>query len=509
MKKLMTLAVVILLCLSTLLVGVQYTAAEEYIEYPGVGTELAADRTANSKTFLKRQYTDGRMDYTTVASIGSVHYLNDAGMWQDIDATPVFGSGQWTVDKGQWTLTLKPDTTIVASKEGLAVGFRLRSMGYIDITTKQFYLIQSRQDSTPTVQTTNDVVNGLPHSRTTWTWTNIFSGVNLQLVYTADALHESIFMSQSARDGLPRPSDFSLDAANVYLGFVYDADWSGVDKLAGQAGEVLNVDEAYEFDGRLNLRNIADKVIAVLPAYYAKTDSLLPEDWVPLRKRLYTQGDSHYILVGAPVLPLAALPDGVIEFDPSISVGTSADDDQVYRTGSFWDNADVNLAVGYHDASYYQGGGSMRFTGVNIPAGATVTLAYLSLTCSYSQSGTTVNSDICCENSNNPGQIAGLADHVGRSRTASVAWDAIPSWAQGTVYQSPYIQTPIQTVVDDNSGTGSALIVFWEDKDDETTHAANCLRPAAPWDHLSYNPPAIYIEWNAAGVTAATQSFIY
>lgn len=186
-----------------------------------------------------------------------------------------------------------------------------------------------------------------------------------------------------------------------------------------------------------------------------------------------------------------------IDIDPTLdlSVAASADDDLVEWSNSYWDEEAYDVKAGY---DYYGGtplGSSMRFTGVNISSGATINVAYLTLIASDSVSGTVVRSDLCCENTNNPGQTASYSDHAGRTRTADVVWDNIPAWTEGTSYQSPSIVTPIQTVVDDQDGTGDALIVFWEDKDNRSDQTAYTMREGASWDNPTYDPPAIHIEY--------------
>jgi len=197
-----------------------------------------------------------------------------------------------------------------------------------------------------------------------------------------------------------------------------------------------------------------------------------------------------------------------VEIDPplDLQVGASADDDTVYRvvtwnppSNTYWSTTGTNLAVGNVESASYGLGSSMRFTGVNIPAGATMTVdaSYLTLIASTSLSGTTVRSDLCAENSNNPGQMVGYADHIGRTRTTPVPWDSIAGWTSGAPYQSPYIHAPIQQVVDDQAGTGDALIIIWEDKDLESS--AGAYRSVASFDHVTLAAPTIHIEYTAGG----------
>ncbi|HUU64122.1 MAG TPA: hypothetical protein VMX96_09445 [Dehalococcoidia bacterium] len=182
-----------------------------------------------------------------------------------------------------------------------------------------------------------------------------------------------------------------------------------------------------------------------------------------------------------------------------LSVGATEDDDYVCRFDTpTWSNTGTIFNAGNSIATACGYGGSARFTGVNIPAGAIVSVAYLTLISRLDRDTTVVRSDLCCENSNNPGQIADYDDHIGRTRTTGagcIAWDGIDAWAKGESYQSLDFAVAVQQVVDDQAGTGDALIVFWEDKDLESDIGA--LRSAASWDNTTYDPPAIYIEYEA------------
>src|SRR3990167_10208514 len=92
-----------------------------------------------------------------------------------------------------------------------------------------------------------------------------------------------------------------------------------------------------------------------------------------------------------------------------LNVAASADDDRVYRLPTpNWSNTVTDGRSGYGTSSFYALGSSMRFTGVNIPAAATMTpnASYLTLIAAFNAANVTVISNVCAENANNPGQIA-------------------------------------------------------------------------------------------------------
>lgn len=183
-------------------------------------------------------------------------------------------------------------------------------------------------------------------------------------------------------------------------------------------------------------------------------------------------------------------------------VNAGPDDDRARRqTSTWWSNSQAVAAVGYHDSSNCGYGMGCRFTNITIPQGATITAAYIEFKADTNRSDVTVNSDVCCEDADNPGQIASYADHVGRARTASVAWDGIGAWIADTWYQSPSIITPIQTVINRGGwSSGNALIVFWEDKDLASSDKRTCYH----YEDAPANAAKLHIEYTTAGTTSTS-----
>ena len=183
-----------------------------------------------------------------------------------------------------------------------------------------------------------------------------------------------------------------------------------------------------------------------------------------------------------------------------VSVAAGADDDYVRRVTSVWSNTYASLILGRYSFNYYGYGGSMRFLGINIPSGATVTVAYLTVVASYSLSVTVCRTHFCCVSQNNPAQMASYADHIGRPRTTPVVFDGVPAMTEGVTYTTPdmpSVVAPVQQVVTDQGGTGNALILVWEDDDNRSNIGA--FRYIASYEHSSYAPPAIHLEWTTGG----------
>lgn len=130
--------------------------------------------------------------------------------------------------------------------------------------------------------------------------------------------------------------------------------------------------------------------------------------------------------------------------------------------------------VGYYGNSEYKIGGGIRFLNVTIPPGATITKAYLTITVRDAISAVVVNTKIRGEANDNPPTFTDYPNYSARPRTAAVVpWSAIPPWATDEQHNSPEIKTIIQEIINRPGwNSGNALVIFWDDHDDESTHAA-------------------------------------
>jgi len=192
-----------------------------------------------------------------------------------------------------------------------------------------------------------------------------------------------------------------------------------------------------------------------------------------------------------------------LTIDPPIDffISEGADDDRVirfYAGDQRWYNTTSYIGFGSWDATHYGYGGSMRYLGVYLPPGATINAAYVTVVAVLDLAGAVVRSDICFENSRNPGQISSYADHVGRTRTTPIAYDGIAPWTTGIAYQLPSCVSALQQVVDDNGGIGGAVIFFIEDKDMESDVAAR--RVFDTFDLTTYGGGRLHIESSLWGV---------
>lgn len=174
-------------------------------------------------------------------------------------------------------------------------------------------------------------------------------------------------------------------------------------------------------------------------------------------------------------------------------IAASANDRGWYEgTATIGTTYDTNAYVGYYNAG---ANGYYRFIGVDIPQGATIVSAKITLTANANQSGTTVNGILSAIDADNPSAPTTYAALETATRTtASVAWDDIAAWTTNTAYDSPDITTIIQEIVDRPGwSSGNALIVYLEDNSSSAVEGA--YRRAYTYDNSPAKAAKLYVSW--------------
>ncbi|MFA5673935.1 MAG: hypothetical protein WC912_05700 [Thermovirgaceae bacterium] len=191
---------------------------------------------------------------------------------------------------------------------------------------------------------------------------------------------------------------------------------------------------------------------------------------------------------------------------------------QIASTGSdvsvYWDNSawqlmtDGNNMVGYWFNGASKIGCGLVFKDVAVPAGATITNAYITFVAAGSISGTTVNSRITGQKATDPGDISSLSDYQARRgtdvggannngrTTAQVSWDSIAAWTGGTSYNSPDIKSIIQEIIDQEGwASGNNICLFFDDHEGRSTASDGVRRAAYSYDDVPASAPTLYIEY--------------
>lgn len=327
--------------------GVLYTEGDEVIEL----------RDQYSKTVVG---ANGNLIMTTYLS--SIHYEETPNNFQPIDTT-IVPSGRskwdWEVMTGHWQLFINNDTTIGVKKGNNWVGTRLYGIAYLDISTKDYTILQTTNTVTPIV------------SGNSIKWENILYGVDYILYYTNDSLKEDVVIKQEARDLLNsaghRPSDYGYNASNTYIVPIFECDWSFSLPMKLRDGSSVNLadddtDEAIYFEADIEDSYWKTKLVNFFPVYMATSvNPINPEDsekeWeyaeCVMKKRLVQKNDKHWLLTGVPVLELNQMPEGSIIFDPTETLRPDGAGDEcniVKETGAdcpyHWQNVDEVVGDG-------------------------------------------------------------------------------------------------------------------------------------------------------------------
>ena len=182
-----------------------------------------------------------------------------------------------------------------------------------------------------------------------------------------------------------------------------------------------------------------------------------------------------------------------------LQVAASADDCFVNWSGTAWDLDLVRVSqmAGYATATDYKRGGGMRFLGVTIPKNAIINTAYFTLRSVGNDGVDTVKSKISGELVANAITFSYLTDYQARTQTtAHVHWDTIAHWTLGSDYNSPEIKTIIQEIVNQATWVpGNALVIFWDDFDDLSSHTSNARRRGYSYDQDTTYCAKLHIEF--------------
>ena len=133
----------------------------------------------------------------------------------------------------------------------------------------------------------------------------------------------------------------------------------------------------------------------------------------------------------------------------------------------------------------------MRFNGITIPRGATITNAYIQFQADESHSGTT-NLSIQGQDIGNAPIFSSSSGNISsRDRTtASVSWNPV-SWStgqDGPGQQTPDIASVIQEIVNRSDWfTGNSLVIIITGTGERTAESYNGTSSGAPLLHVEYH----------------------
>ena len=151
----------------------------------------------------------------------------------------------------------------------------------------------------------------------------------------------------------------------------------------------------------------------------------------------------------------------VIEYDHLTATGC-IQGELTYQVSSQSNNAE-ETTNGYQSTgseltfnASYNAHLAMRFEGIGVPQGATITEAYLEFTAYQSRTGGGASFQISAANEADAEGFSSYPRYLLRNKpkTAAVTWNNIPPWYKNYVYRSPSISSVVQAIV--NRGDWSA-----------------------------------------------------
>lgn len=186
---------------------------------------------------------------------------------------------------------------------------------------------------------------------------------------------------------------------------------------------------------------------------------------------------------------------GTTTYNTSKRISVGSDDAEQATSGTMYlTSSDLELVYdSYQSAGNQQVG--MRFTGLNIPKGATITSAYIQFTCDETTTGAT-SLQIFAENTDNAATFTTAANNIsGRAKTSSsVAWSPA-SWTTvgqaSTAQRTPELATLVQTVVNRTGyAATSAIAIIMTGTGARIAEAYEGSATQAPILYVTYTMPS-------------------
>lgn len=446
-------------------------------------SELTAARTKRTKTYQDTVDPAKRQLY---AGIGALHHgeINDP-----IDATPVRVNNAaldgWRVTAADWHYAIgqpgnkQTDGWIgFGGKAGAHwLQFRLLRVGYMHWPTRSWQDVGGAPAYVRTRLTSQVEPISLPDgsslpASSLATWGRIWStpgGGDLDINWRVRGagLKEFITINQAGRAWITANAPPVTPAAETFFGFVFEIDHSDVPKWVKNGIEQsIAGDFDDDDDIPIEIRDATDELLGLMPIDFAWIDGV-PDTEIRLHKRIYTDAGTTYLLVGARVTELSAMPAGTLVFDPTIDVDvTASGDDGNARTG----NSSVEITgntftAGYHtSASFLYRFPWQRFTGISGLSGATINSATLSIDRTV---GGTILQKIHVARADAPAAPTTYAEFNAFTRSTASA----PAHAPIADPFVPDVTTLIQELADNHDP--STILFLWADDSQSTGTTEN------------------------------------
>ena len=465
--------------------------------------ELIEKRTRNSKTHYLGKSPEGRDRFAWDGTIGSIHYKDnpqdEAEQWKDIDNAfePALAPWDWQMLKAGYHIRVKEDFTagqiIEFEKQGQTVQFQPMALEWTN-DLDMIQPISMPHNVVPTI--TNPEVDLLPavgmlSHQGSIRWDDGYGeGIDFEWKCTPTRLIKVLEVENLGK--LPIPEQYILDGGNpvLRLNLIFDPS-KDVDIYVD--GEPWDKKAKKQTFNVIQFRKDVEVLWGFMPLTYWDSDGNEGQSAATLEKR----GNKLYISIRVPYEWLqGAVYPVFIDVDVDDQVAASEDDCNYRSETEYFSLTATSFWCGSFSATYYDHRAAAFFDSAALPSGATIDVAYVTITCRLLATGTDCRTKCSFEKNQTPSSFSTQADYLGRTKTtAKVDWDfeAI-DWDIDVEYNTPPLVTPLQEVAD--LGALTDIVFFWDDDGSPTDEANRAMG-------YSYNGSTtkclkIHIEYTAA-----------
>jgi hypothetical protein len=363
---------------------------------------------------------------------------------------------------------------------------RLVRVGYLHYPTRAWddvggaptYTRPGRLSRTPVTRTIGPNADTQVLSSTAQ-WTGIWAtpgggDVTLRWRVNARQLKEEIVVNAAARNWIAANHPPETPANETYFGFVFQLDLSDIPRVV-KNGLLQDIEGDFDdSDGRLQLEDALQRLLAFMPLDYAYVNTTIDigtgtprpiRRWIPLRKRIYKDGDDYFLLVGARVDQLATLPSGDIVFDPTFIVAETNEDACSEGTDEFVQPSQGS--VGVVSLGWYQVGvprvavdGGWIFRSTGIGSGDTIDTATLNLEYAGANQNLPLVGALQAYDVDTPTDFVATDVHRLSAHHALTTASVAANIPTGADYTSASLVTVVQEVVD-RAGFAGDIGIVW------------------------------------------------
>ena len=184
-----------------------------------------------------------------------------------------------------------------------------------------------------------------------------------------------------------------------------------------------------------------------------------------------------------------------------LRVAAGGNDGYAIQTLGVYISTSLTILFGNTASRQYEA--CLRFINVPIPAGATITAAYVELVAATTGSGT-LSMNISAEDADNPAAVTGYSDFYARLRTTANSTWAVPDFVVGQVYQTVDISGAVQEVVNRAGwADGQAMQIFID------TVSGSVNRQAVAYDDVPASAALLHVAYSVTQPMGIAQAIAF